>query len=160
MLACAQQRAAREQQSQSQSQPKLPATASCPGAALQIGPDYVDFDRPLSVNVSTSYNPEIHTWASHTRTEVGIEKLTIECPWTAYAGMNREQGWNALNFWWTPHSWVDDVSILNAGVAPVAAALPERWLGAVVALRCAIPYGMHAALCLGGLLKAWCSWRV
>jgi hypothetical protein len=41
--------------------------------------------------------------------------------------MNREQGWNALNFWWTPHSWVDDVSILNAGTSQChdnCAALP------------------------------------
>jgi hypothetical protein len=29
--------------------------------------------------------------------------------------MNKEQGWNAINFWWTPHSWINDVSILNAG---------------------------------------------
>lgn len=82
---------------------------------MQVGPDYIDFDRPLSFNVSTNWNPEIHTWASYTRTEVGIEKLTIECPWTPYNGMNTERGWNALNFWWTPHSWIDDVTILNAG---------------------------------------------
>jgi hypothetical protein len=83
----------------------------------QVGPDYVDFDRPLSFNVSTTWNPEIHTWAPYTRTECGIEKMTIEFPWTAYGGMNTERGWNALNFWWTPHSWIDDVSILNAGTA-------------------------------------------
>jgi hypothetical protein len=106
-----------KQASCSRSQSSAPATASAPLVLLQIGPDYIDFDRPLSVNVSTSWNPEIHTWAAYTRTEVGIEKLAIECPWTAYAGMNREQGWNALNFWWTPHSWVDNVSILNAGAA-------------------------------------------
>jgi hypothetical protein len=29
--------------------------------------------------------------------------------------MNREQGWNALQFWWTPNSWVKDVKIVNAG---------------------------------------------
>jgi hypothetical protein len=28
--------------------------------------------------------------------------------------MNTERGWNALHFWWTPHSWVNDVAILNA----------------------------------------------
>lgn len=82
---------------------------------LQIGPDYVDFDRPLAFNVSTGWNPEIHSWVPFTRTQCGIEKLTIEFPWTPYAGMNKEQGWNALNFWWTPHGWVDDVTILNAG---------------------------------------------
>lgn len=97
---------------------------------MQIGPDYVDFDRPLAFNVSTAWNPEVHTWASFTRTECGIEKLTIECPWTAYGGMNTERGWNALNFWWTPHSWVDDVSILNSGVCaqPVRLMLGDEYL--------------------------------
>jgi hypothetical protein len=90
-------------------------------ATTQLGPDYVTFDRPLPFNVSTAWKPEVHTWAPYTRTECGIEKLTIRAPWTPYAGMGREQGWNALNFWWTPHSWVDDVSILNTGVAWVLA---------------------------------------
>jgi hypothetical protein len=65
--------------------------------------------------VSTGWNPQLHTWASYTRTECGIEHLSIRFPWTSYGGMNREQGLNALNFWWTPHSWVDDVEIVNAG---------------------------------------------
>lgn len=133
-MSCAQHGAAHKQQassSRSRSQSCTPLLSAAL-ALLQIGLDYVDFDRPLSFNVSTNWNPEIHTWAAYTCTEVGIEKLTIECPWTAYAGMGKEQGWNALNFWWTPHSWVDEVSILNAGVA-----LQGRWLGAVVALRCA-----------------------
>lgn len=88
--------------------------------SLQIGPDYIGFERPLAVNVTTGWTPEIHSWTSYTRTECGVEKLTIEMPWTSYAGMNKERGWNALNFWWTPHSWVNDVSILNAGQACVA----------------------------------------
>lgn len=88
---------------------------------LQIGPDYVGFERPLAVNVSTAWRPEIHTWASHTRTECGIEKLTIQMPWTPYLGMNKEQGWNGVNFWWTPNSWINDVSILNSG-------MPRLWL--------------------------------
>lgn len=82
---------------------------------MQIGPDFIGFDRPLAVNVSTLWQPEIHGWDAFTRTQCGVEKLTIMFPWTSYAGMNKEQGWNALNFWWTPHSWVNDVSILNAG---------------------------------------------
>jgi len=44
-----------------------------------------------------------------------IQSLTIEMPWNPNLGMNKEQGWNALNFWWTPHSWIDDISIVNAG---------------------------------------------
>jgi hypothetical protein len=44
---------------------------------LQIGPNFIGFDRPLAVNVSTAWNPEIHSWSSYTRTDCGVEKLTI-----------------------------------------------------------------------------------
>lgn len=150
-LSCAQHRAAREQQassSRSHSQSCTPLLSA--PALLQIGPDYVDFDRPLSLNVSTSWSPEIHTWAAYTRTEVGIEKLTIECPWTAYAGMGKEQGWNALNFWWTPHSWVDDVSILNAGVAQQHC----KGVGWVPWWHCTVLHCRHMACMLR------CAWAV
>eukprot|EP00879_Flechtneria_rotunda_P023635 GHRR01025009.1.p1 GENE.GHRR01025009.1~~GHRR01025009.1.p1 ORF type:complete len:378 (+),score=81.41 GHRR01025009.1:302-1435(+) len=82
----------------------------------EIGPDYVGFERPLAVNVSTAWKPEIHSWAPFTRTECGVEHLTIQMPWTPYNQVNKELGWNALNFWWTPHSWVNDVDIQNAGM--------------------------------------------
>ncbi len=82
---------------------------------LQIGSNYVDFRRPLPWNVSTAWNPNIYSLDSFTRTQCGVEHLTIKFPWTSYPGMNKEQGYNALNFWWTPHSWVNDVAIVNAG---------------------------------------------
>ena len=82
---------------------------------LQIGPDYVGFQRPLPFNVSTSWNPRLHHIDTITRTQCGVEHLTIEFPYSSYLGMNKEQGWNALQFWWTPNSWVNDVKIVNAG---------------------------------------------
>lgn len=111
------------------------SVSNCCGlpVAQQIGPDYVGFDRPLPVNVSTLYRPELHSWASYTRTECGVEQLTIQMPWSPYAGMNKEAGWNALNFWWTPNSWVSDVAIFNAGVAGCSRA-------------CTIVRGVHPTL--------------
>jgi hypothetical protein len=53
--------------------------------------------------------------------------------------MNREQGWNALNFWWSPHSWVNDVSIINAG---------EQLL--VLLLLLVVNHRAVAALCPAG----------
>ncbi|KAF6262421.1 hypothetical protein COO60DRAFT_1676006 [Scenedesmus sp. NREL 46B-D3] len=90
----------------------------------EIGANFIGFDRPLAVNVSTAWRPEVHSWASYTRTECGVEKLTIRMPWSSYAGMNREQGWNALNFWWTPHSWVNDVSIINSDLGIIVDGSP------------------------------------
>ena len=82
------------------------------------------FDRPLAVNVSTAWRPELHTWAPFTRTECGVEHLTIAAPWSPYAGFGRELGYNALNFWWTPHSWVHDVALLNMDMGVVVDASP------------------------------------
>lgn len=93
---------------------------------LQIGTDYIGFGRHLLFNVSTAWNPQIHTLDVFTRTECGLEHLTIKFPWTPYAGMNKEQGYNAVNFWWTPNSWISDVAIANAGKLVQGA--PAFWL--------------------------------
>jgi hypothetical protein len=96
--------------------PNLPLPLPCPSILHQIGPDYIGFTRPLLFNVSTVWRPTLYGLDGFTRSLCGVEHLTIAFPWTPYNGMNRELGLNALQFWMTPNSWVDDVAVVNAGV--------------------------------------------
>lgn len=96
--------------------PNLPLCVPCPSILRQIGPDYIGFTRPLLFNVSTVWRPTLYGLDGFTRSLCGVEHLTIAFPWSPYNGMNRELGLNALQFWMTPNSWVDDVAVVNAGV--------------------------------------------
>ena len=70
-------------------------------------------ERPLRVDVRLEWRPEIYTFKPAVQ-EVGIEHLTIEFPNVKYAGHHKEPGYNAIFFRGISHSWIRNVTIVNA----------------------------------------------
>lgn len=78
-----------------------------------IDGDTLELDRALPVDVETRWTPTLHAF-SPSVTGVGVEGLTMSFPLTTYPGHFQERGYNAVNLRRVAHSWVRDVTILNA----------------------------------------------
>ncbi|KAF6249078.1 pectin lyase fold/virulence factor [Scenedesmus sp. NREL 46B-D3] len=84
---------------------------------LAAGADWVEMERPLHVDITLKFKPQISTSQNFKVTGVGVEDLTIEFPWTPYLGHHEEPGYNAIEFEGATNSWVRRVRILNADAA-------------------------------------------
>jgi hypothetical protein len=78
-----------------------------------VGQGRITLERPLPVEVSTTWRPQIRAVHPTTR-EVGIEHLTLEMAGTPYPGHFNEAGYNGIYFQGVHDSWVRNVTILNA----------------------------------------------
>lgn len=81
----------------------------------------VTLERPLRLDVPSQWQPEL--WRHRpTVEEVGVENLTIEFPPVEYRGHYKEAGYFAIQFDGVYHSWVRNVTILDADIGVVLGA--------------------------------------
>jgi len=73
----------------------------------------VTIDRPLRVDVRPEWKPEIFSCVPDLQ-ELGLENFSIEFPDSPYEGHFTEKGFNGIFFSSVHHSWVRNVSILDA----------------------------------------------
>ena len=76
----------------------------------------LELERPLPYDVRPEWTPEIHRFSPSVR-EVGIERLSIQFPWSPYPGHFKEAGYNALTLEDVSQCWIRDVEIENADFA-------------------------------------------
>ncbi|KAF8061409.1 hypothetical protein HT031_004500 [Scenedesmus sp. PABB004] len=79
-----------------------------------VGPDWIELERPLHVDVALAFKPTLYRSFNFKVTGVGVEDLTVEFPWTPYLGHHEEPGYNAIEFEAATNSWVRRVRIINA----------------------------------------------
>jgi hypothetical protein len=72
----------------------------------------ITLERPLPVDVRAEWKPEIHRLAP-TIQDVGVERLTLQFPESAYPGHLAELGYNGIFFLRVMNSWVRNVDVLN-----------------------------------------------
>jgi hypothetical protein len=77
--------------------------------------DTIVVKEPLAHDISEDWTSKLAYPKLHK--EVGIEHLRIEFPLTEYKGHHLEEGYNGLFLENLVHSWVDDVTIVNADSA-------------------------------------------
>ncbi len=70
-------------------------------------------ERPLRTELRMEWKPEVRLFQPRLQ-EVGIEHLGFEFPAKPYMGHFTEKGFNAITINGVAHSWVRNVSILNA----------------------------------------------
>jgi len=85
------------------------------GQDPKLGP-WVDLERPLQANASLAWQPRFHKHEPTAR-NVGVEDLTVEFAWKAFAGHLREDGYNAIHMNQVADGWVRNVRVLNADAA-------------------------------------------
>lgn len=86
---------------------------------IDVGPNYVELERPLPYDIRPEYKPSIRSAKTYRRILCGVESLSIRFPWSAFPGVNKEKGYNALSLANVQHSWVKDVEIVNADLGVV-----------------------------------------
>lgn len=90
-----------------------PVRLSWPVRVRAVRGKLLELAQPLRTDVRMAWRPEIHS--APFLTEVGIEHLQIRFPARAYAGHNREPGYNAIYFEnGVADSWVRDVTIVDS----------------------------------------------
>ena len=72
----------------------------------------VVLERPLPFDVNPSMLAEVHAFNPGI-VESGIEDLTIEMRWEAYAGHLKEAGWSGVEFAGASNCWLRNLVILN-----------------------------------------------
>ncbi|GAX74555.1 hypothetical protein CEUSTIGMA_g2005.t1 [Chlamydomonas eustigma] len=80
-------------------------------AAVNAG-NVIVLERSLPFNVSSDWNPTVYQFMEGI-SNVGIEYLTIQMKWQAYAGHFQEAGWNGVEFTDTSNCWARNLTILN-----------------------------------------------
>lgn len=84
-----------------------------PSKISAISGNQITLQRPLRLNVRTSWAPEIHSFAGQLE-EVGLEGFTMEFPTRAYGGHFQEDGFNGIWMDGVSNSWVRNVTVHNA----------------------------------------------
>ncbi|KAF6249079.1 hypothetical protein COO60DRAFT_1583210 [Scenedesmus sp. NREL 46B-D3] len=118
-----------------------------------VGPDWVEIERPLHVDVSLLFKPTVYRSSNFKVAGVGVEDLQIEFPWTPYWGTTRP-GYNAIEYEAAVNSWVrriyssifNTVSDVEFGVTPKPRR-GGRWYGRNKVMQTAEKDG-HMAIAL------------
>ena len=79
---------------------------------VEVKDDVIKIKEPLLHNIIPDWGVSLEHYNSIQ--EVGIESLQIIFPDTAYKGHLQEDGYNAIYFTKTSHSWIRDIYIKNA----------------------------------------------
>ncbi|KAI7841528.1 hypothetical protein COHA_004699 [Chlorella ohadii] len=84
-----------------------------PFRVVDVGPNYIDIDRPLPIELRPAWTPVIVPFTSST-SDSGLEHFTVRFKWDTYDDHLDSKGYNAISVIDTINCWVRNINIIDA----------------------------------------------
>ncbi|KAI7841645.1 hypothetical protein COHA_004665 [Chlorella ohadii] len=84
-----------------------------PFRVVDVGPNYINIDRPLPIELRPAWTPVIVPFTS-TTSDSGLEHFTARFKWSTYDDHLDAKGYNAIAVYETINCWVRQIKIIDA----------------------------------------------